>query len=85
MASNPVVVHVVPNGDEWHVKIGGSPLLMLRSKETAVAEAQVQAVLSRPSRVVVHGLNGKVEDETMYPGDGSVNGTADAPQVPETA
>lgn len=84
MASNPVVVHVMPNGDEWHVRIGESPLLTLRSKETAVAEAQVQAVLSRPSRVVVHGLDGKVEDEAVYPGDASVDETSGA-QVPKTA
>lgn len=79
MASNPVVVHVTPNGNEWHVRVGESALLMLQSKETAVAEAHVQAVLSRPSRVVVHGLDGQVEDEAQYPGDGSLGGTSSAP------
>jgi hypothetical protein len=81
MASNPVVVHVTPSGGEWHVKMGESPLLTLLSKETAVAEAHVQAVLSRPSRVVVHGLDGQVEDEATYPGDGPVDGTSSAPSA----
>lgn len=85
MASNPVVVHVTPSGDEWHVRIGETPLLMLRSKETAVAEAQVQAMLSRPSRLVVHGADGQVEDEAMFPADGSVNGTSSAPHAAEPA
>lgn len=74
MASNPVVVHVMPSGGMWHVKIGTSPLLTLQSKDTAIAEAQVQAIMSRPSRVVVHGLDGKVEDEATYPAIESGNG-----------
>lgn len=85
MASNPVVVHVTPNDGEWHVRVGESPLLMLRSKDTAVAEAQVQALLSRPSRVVVHGLDGEVEDEATYPADGPVNGTSVEPSATESA
>lgn len=84
MSSNPVVVHVTPNGAEWHVKIGESPLLTLQSKDTAIAEAQVQAMLSRPSRVVLHGADGKVEDEATYPADGSVNGTSERPIADST-
>lgn len=79
MASNPVVIHVRPNGNEWHVKVGESPLLMLRSKETAVAEAQVQAVLSRPSRIVLHGANGTVEEEATFPADAAPKGDTPPP------
>jgi hypothetical protein len=74
MARNPVVIHVKPSGDEWHVTIGDSPHLVLRSKDTAIAEAHVQAVLSRPSRVVVHDVDGTIEDEATYPADGTDNG-----------
>lgn len=67
MASDPVVVHVQPDGDGWHVRVDDAPLLTLQSKVTAIAEAQVQAVLSQPSRVVIHGVDGVVEDEASYP------------------
>ena len=63
MASNPTVIHVRPDDDDWQVRIGESPVLMLQSKQTAVAEAHVQDMLSQPSRVLVHAADGRVEDQ----------------------
>lgn len=71
MASKPVIVHVRPDGDQWQVTIGESPHLTLQSKDTAIAEAQVQAMRTRPSRIVVLGPDGQVEDEATFPADGT--------------
>ncbi|HEX6447025.1 MAG TPA: hypothetical protein VF053_18160 [Streptosporangiales bacterium] len=70
MASDEVVVKVTPDGSEWHVDVADKRLLTLRNKATAVAEAYVQAVSTRPCRVVVYGADGSVEEETPLPSEG---------------
>lgn len=84
MASDAVIIRVKPDGPEWHVHIDDTPLLMLQRKDTAVAEAEVQALRMQPSRVVVHGADGEIEDEAAYP-TVSTNGTRRAPDSAETA
>lgn len=79
MAKNPTVVDVRPDGEQWQVRVGESPMLVLQSKQTAVAEAHVQAMLSQPSQVVVHAADGTVEERAGYPADSS---TASAGGVP---
>lgn len=76
MASNPVVIHVRPDGGTWHVSKGESPWLVLRSKQTAVDEAHVQAMLSQPSRVVVYAADGTVEGQATYPDGLDVDGVS---------
>lgn len=69
MATDEVVFKVTPDGPEWHVEVADKRLLTLLTKETAVAEAQVQALSARPSHLIICGVDGSVEEQTAFPSD----------------
>lgn len=63
------VYHVLPYEDLWAVKLAGDSLNEhAASKEMAVARAKELARRSTLGQVVVHGRDGKIEQE-FYFGD----------------
>lgn len=59
--------HVMPQNGQWRVvRVGELFKGPYRTKTEAVRVAQLLALLSGPSQVIIHGAGGGVEVETSY-------------------
>lgn len=63
------VFHITPSGPHWHVLRDGEPVFTAETKHQAVTEARAQAHEARPSQIVIHTADGKIEDEATYDTD----------------
>ena len=63
------VLHVVPRSGHWHVENGDEEVATSDKKDKAIELARKAAQSSMPSQVVVHGEDGKVQDEFTYQDD----------------
>lgn len=63
-----VVYHVAADGEEWTVKAEGAKRAVSRhgTKKDAVGAARELANASRPSRLVIHKLDGEVQRTHEY-------------------
>lgn len=58
---------VVPQDGQWRVvRIGELFKGPYRTQDEAIRAAQVLALISEPSQVLIHDLTGDVEVETVY-------------------
>ncbi len=67
------IYHIVPNDKKrWEIKIEGrdKPEKTFERKEDAYQEAQDLADQSRPSQLIIHRMDGKVEDVSQYSTNG---------------
>lgn len=69
--SDRYVLHVVPHDGRWAVKEEGvdEPRAVTATKEEAVAAAKSRAAKRPPSQVIIHGQDGKIQDEATYGDD----------------
>jgi len=69
--SDRYVLHVVPHGERWAVKERGvdEPRTITATKEEAIAAAKTRARKRPPSQVLVHGRDGRIQDEFTYGDD----------------
>ncbi|MFC7625247.1 DUF2188 domain-containing protein [Microlunatus sp. GCM10028923] len=63
------VVHVVPRSGHWQVEQGETGIATSDTKEKAIQLAREAAGRTKPSQVVVHGEDGRVQDEFTYEDD----------------
>ncbi|MDQ3032497.1 MAG: DUF2188 domain-containing protein [Myxococcota bacterium] len=67
MSNNRSVYHVVPFDDLWAVKLAGDSLNEYAdNKDIAVTRAKELARRSTLGQVVVHGRDGKIEQEFYF-------------------
>lgn len=64
------VFDVVPDGDRWKVnERKGSRSRQHATKEQAVEDARALADESKPSQIVIHNADGRIEKERTYGDD----------------
>jgi len=61
--------HVVPAGDQWRIERDGLTVSEHPTQEEAIQQAREQAQASKPSQLLVHGRDGRIEDESTYQDD----------------
>jgi len=63
--------HIVPWESGWKVELEHSPeaLFVNRSKDAAIQWARELAKNNKPSQVIVHGKDGKIQEEYTYGND----------------
>lgn len=61
--------HVVPDGANWSVKLGGVVQATKSTKQAAVDWAVATAKANQPSQVVIHKADGTIETEYTYGND----------------
>ncbi len=71
MASDRYVLHVTPNVNGWQVKRQGSDETewLVDNKDNAVTHARDLAKANRPSQIIIHTRDGKIETEHTYGDD----------------
>ncbi len=70
MATARVTYHVSPFGSAWKVAAEGRELDVVRdNKDDALAEAKKLAKDEPLGQVIVHGEDGKIQDEFTYGDD----------------
>ncbi len=62
------VLHVVPDGDRWAVRLQGSSwnLAQFRTKEPTIDNAVSYAKQHKPGQVIVHNADGTIAAEWTY-------------------
>ena len=62
------IYHVVPNGEEWAVKKQGASQAsrVAATQKEAVNHADAFARKQAPSRVVIHGENGLIQEQHSF-------------------
>lgn len=63
------VYRVAPSRDGWELFRGNAKLEGYGRQEDAVAAGREAARADRPSQLVVHGTDGRIEDEATYSDD----------------
>lgn len=68
---NRTVYHVVPDANSWKVTLEGSGAteILVDDKDNAVAQARELAKSAPLGQVIVHGRDGKIQDEFTYGAD----------------
>lgn len=61
--------HVVPDGDQWKVERDGRAVSTHDTQEEALNTARSAAKSNQPSQLLVHGRDGRIEDESTYQDD----------------
>ena len=70
MGKKRQVIRVVPNGSGgWDVQDGKRVVSHHRKKETAVDRGRSEAKKQKPSELVIHKKNGKIQTEHTYEQD----------------
>ena len=66
----PIVLHVVPNGNCWAVKRSGNGRAdrLVRTRDVAYGHAEQIASREAPARIVLHAKDGSVESQTDFEG-----------------
>ena len=69
--SNRTVYHVVPDANSWKVKLEGSGAteILVDNKDNALAQARELAKAAPLGQVIVHGRDGKIQEEYTYGDD----------------
>ena len=68
MAQSETVIHVLPYGNFWKIKLAGERNYhsVYRTRADAIEAATHMAKSKRPSRLIVHREDGTVESEQDY-------------------
>ena len=63
--------HIVPSGDDWAVKKQGAARAssLHATKEDAIVAGRTLALANQPSQLIVHGRDGKIQNEWTYGND----------------
>lgn len=63
--------HVTPSDDQWQVvkQDAQRASSLHRTKKEAVAEGRRIAAENKPSQLVIHGQDGKIQEESTYGSD----------------
>lgn len=61
--------HVVHESGHWHVESAGSRLVSTDTKLRAIELARDTARREQPSQILVHGEDGKIQEEFTYQHD----------------
>ena len=69
--ANRTVYHVVPDANSWKVEREGSNAteILVDNKDNAVAQARDLAKAAPLGQVIVHGRDGRIQDEYTYGDD----------------
>ena len=69
--ANRTVYHVVPDANSWKVELEGSNSteILVDNKDNAVAQARDLAKAAPLGQVIVHGRDGRIQDEYTYGDD----------------
>ncbi|MEV4418089.1 DUF2188 domain-containing protein [Catellatospora sp. NPDC049609] len=63
------VYRVMPAGKKWELREGDQVVASHERKEDLVAQARQTARDQRPSQLVIHDGEGRIEDESTYQDD----------------
>ena len=63
------VFRVVPDGNYWRVRHGGTTLATSYTKDDAITKGRSYAIANQPSQLVIHRANGTIETEWTYGDD----------------
>ncbi|SDR95263.1 DUF2188 domain-containing protein [Microlunatus soli] len=61
--------HVVPDDGVWRVEENGQELSTHQTQQEAIDDARHRAQTVRPSQVIIHGRDGRIQDESTYGDD----------------
>ena len=64
-------IHVTPRGDDWAIKREHSQraIKVVEDKQDAIDRAREIAKEDKPSQVIIHGQDGKIQSERTYGND----------------